>query len=160
MKPFIEDPQLTDIHEGLEEFESVPLDSPGFNLNHRDRLICLLYTTRDVSGMTAQDIADQMEISRQRLYAIVGKQEAKRYMSHLNDLMFAELWEDSVREMRNILKKSHSETNKIKIIEMVMKSKNMFKEGIDIHVSHDIPSEYDYERKRKEIIDMQIDEIE
>jgi predicted DNA-binding protein YlxM (UPF0122 family) len=162
IKPFKEDenlPSLSDIDERLEEFESVPLDSQGFNLSHRDRLICLLYTTKETTGMATQEIAEKFEITRQRVYAITRKQEAKAYMSHLNDLMFEELFQDVVREMRTILKKSHSESNKLKAAEMVLKARGVFKNEMTVNVN---PHEevYDTEQKRKEIIDMDLDSIE
>ncbi|MDZ5712791.1 helix-turn-helix transcriptional regulator [Jeotgalibacillus haloalkalitolerans] len=151
-------PQLSEIHEGLEQFEGVPLDSPGFNLSHRDRMICFLYTVKETSGMTSDEIADQFGLTRARIYAILRKDESKRYMSHLNDLMFEELWQDTVREMRKILKKSHSESNKIKVMEMVLKSKGMYKNEMSVTVKQE--EQYDLEAKKREIIEMDLEKLD
>lgn len=70
-------------------------------------MICLLVTTKKTERMTAKELADQFGITRQRVHEIILKQEVKRYISHLNDLMFEELFQDVVREMKSVLKILH-----------------------------------------------------
>ncbi|WP_181349365.1 phBC6A51 family helix-turn-helix protein [Thalassobacillus sp. CUG 92003] len=160
-KPFKHDdtlPELYEIHEQLEQYENIDLTSPQFDLSHRDRMICLLHTVKDMTGMTNQEIAEQFGLQRSRLYKITKKPEAKRFIEHINEQLFAELFQDTVRELRSILKTSHSEGNKVKVAEMILKSRGMFKEQHELTVKQE--ETYDVEAKRKEIIDMDIDSLE
>ncbi|WP_337192755.1 HTH domain-containing protein [Halobacillus halophilus] len=153
-------PQLSDLDEDLERFEALDIEAHDFNLSHRNRMICLLYTVKETAGFTAQDIADKFEISRATVYRVVKSGEGKLFIEHLNNQMFENLWGKAVKEMENILDKSHSEQNKLKVIEMIMKSKSMFKGEHTLTVKQEEQELYDHEKIRREVLDMDLDSFQ
>lgn len=61
-----------------------------------------------------------------------------------------------MRELKMILKTSHSEQNKIKVAEMILKARGMFKNEHSLTIERQEDT-FDHEKARKEIIDLDID---
>jgi predicted DNA-binding protein YlxM (UPF0122 family) len=153
-------PQLSSYHESMEDYENLAIiESPKYNaLPLRQKQMCMLYVLKDVNGMTAQEIADKFEISRTMLYKFLRKPEAQSFMNDVANNILGDTYVLAVLEMKKILKTSHSESNKIKLIEMILKTQGKFKNELDITVSQE--HVFELEKEKREIIDIDIDDIE
>ncbi|MCK6256822.1 helix-turn-helix domain-containing protein [Fictibacillus sp. KIGAM418] len=152
-------PSLSSYDERLEEFENIPLDNPKYStLPMRQRQMCLMYVLKDQTGMTAKEIAEKFEISRTMLYKFLRKYEAQMFMHEVSNQILSETFTIAVLEMKKILKTSHSESNKIKVIEMIMKTQGKFKNELDVNVKQE--HVFDLEKEKREIIEIDVDEIE
>jgi predicted DNA-binding protein YlxM (UPF0122 family) len=153
-------PSLSFYHESMEDYENLAIiENPKYNsLPLRQKQMCMLYVLKDVNGMTAQEIADKFEISRTMLYKIMRKPEAQSFMNDVANNILGDTYLLAVLQMKKILKTSHSESNKIKLIEMILKTQGKFKNEIDLHVKQE--HVFELEREKREIIDLNIDDID
>jgi DNA-binding MarR family transcriptional regulator len=144
--------------ERLEPYDGITIDSPKYRLKYHEREMCVMYTLKHHTGMTSDEIAEKFDTTRANLYRILKKPEAQQFMSDVSNQLLSSLFATAVCEMEKILKTSHSESNKIKVLEMVLKTQGKFKETLDISVKPE--HVFDLEREKREIIDIDVDHID
>lgn len=127
-------------------------------LSEAQRQCAEILAQNDLYRYTMEEIAEQVGVSPRTIYRWKKDKDFVRYTNEVAELLMEDSLAEAYVELRKIMRSGSSEKAKLKAIEMIMSSRGKLKHTQEI--THKVEDMYDPEAKRKEIIDMDIDQLD
>lgn len=117
------------------DFSSIKLDVDGFKLSLKERELALAMVVRCYTKETVQEIADRLGYSREALYKVIQRNEDfDRFQAYLYEQLFSDLYGKAVVVLHDIIDNSHSSSQKLKAVQLILQAHGKFKNEHNVTV--------------------------
>ncbi|MED4840414.1 phBC6A51 family helix-turn-helix protein [Weizmannia sp. CD-2023] len=117
-----------------------------------------ILAANDIHQLTMKEIADMLGVSERTIYRWKQDPAFIAYQNEQADQLMEDFIAEAYVELRKIVRSSQSEKSKLKAIEMVLSNRGKLKQTQE--VTHKVEHEFDLEKERKEVLEMDVDSIE
>lgn len=117
-----------------------------------------ILASNDIHDLTMSEIAEMVGVSERTLYRWKQDPVFIQYQNEVAEQLMEDFISEAYVELRKIVRGSQSEKAKLKAIEMVLSNRGKLKNTQEI--THKVEHEFDLEKERKEVLDLDIDSIE